>query len=103
MTNIVSISKELLKSPALKSAIHKATFRLMPMLVILYVVAFLNRTNVGFAEASLNTDKGISAAAYALGAGIFFIGYAIFEIPSNLMLKKVGAKIWLNGSPTSTA
>jgi len=90
-----STSKELLESPALKSAVHKATFRLMPMLVILYVVAFLDRTNVGFAEAALEADKGISAGAYALGAGIFFIGYAIFEIPSNLMLKKVGAKIWL--------
>ncbi|WP_113716962.1 MFS transporter [Arthrobacter dokdonensis] len=95
MTNLTSTSKELLESPALKSAVHKATFRLMPMLVILYVVAFLDRTNVGFAEAALQTDKGVSAGAYALGAGIFFIGYAIFEIPSNLMLKKVGAKIWL--------
>ncbi|NVM98245.1 MFS transporter [Arthrobacter sp. SDTb3-6] len=95
MTNLTSTSKELLESPALKSAVRKATFRLMPMLVILYVVAFMDRTNVGFAEAALETDKGISAGAYALGAGIFFIGYAIFEIPSNLMLKKVGAKIWL--------
>ncbi|RAN74847.1 MFS transporter [Bacillus sp. SRB_336] len=95
MTNLTSTSKELLESPALKSAVHKATFRLMPMLVILYVVAFLDRTNVGFAEAALEADKGISAGAYALGAGIFFIGYAIFEIPSNLMLKRVGAKIWL--------
>jgi len=95
MTSLTSTSKELLESPALKSAVHKATFRLMPMLVILYVVAFLDRTNVGFAEAALQTDKGVSAGAYALGAGIFFIGYAIFEIPSNLMLKKVGAKIWL--------
>ncbi|NVM93753.1 MFS transporter [Arthrobacter wenxiniae] len=95
MTSLTSTSKELLESPALKSAVHKATFRLMPMLVILYVVAFLDRTNVGFAEAALQTDKGVSAGAYALGAGILFIGYAIFEIPSNLMLKKVGAKIWL--------
>ncbi|PYI69059.1 MFS transporter [Arthrobacter livingstonensis] len=95
MTNLTNTGKELLESPALKSAVHKATFRLMPMLVILYVVAFLDRTNVGFAEAALEADKGISAGAYALGAGIFFIGYAIFEIPSNLMLKKVGAKIWL--------
>ncbi|WGW11872.1 MFS transporter [Saxibacter everestensis] len=88
-------SNVLLDSPVLKSAISKASRRLMPMLVILYVVAFLDRTNVGFAEAALEADKGITAGAYALGAGIFFIGYAIFEIPSNLMLKKVGAKIWL--------
>ena len=67
----------------------------MPMLVILYVVAFLDRTNVGFAEAALEVDKGITAGAYALGAGIFFIGYALFEIPSNLLLTKFGAKVWL--------
>jgi sugar phosphate permease len=67
----------------------------MPMIVILYVIAFLDRTNVGFAETGLGTDRGVSAGAFALGAGIFFIGYAIFEIPSNLMLKRTGAKFWL--------
>ena len=77
-------TKELLDSPVLKSAISKASKRLMPMLVILYIVAFLDRTNVGFAEAALEVDRGITAGAYALGAGIFFIGYALFEIPSNL-------------------
>ncbi|MBG0737879.1 MFS transporter [Paeniglutamicibacter antarcticus] len=88
-------SRELLESPVLKAAISKAAKRLMPMLVILYVVSFLDRTNVGFAEAALKTDRGVGAGAFALGAGIFFIGYAIFEIPSNLLLKKIGAKIWL--------
>src|SRR6476469_5818128 len=90
-----STTKELLDSPVLKSAISKASRRLMPMLVILYVVAFLDRTNVGFSEAALGVDKGISAGAFALGAGIFFIGYALFEIPSNLLLTKFGAKVWL--------
>lgn len=85
----------LLASPHLASGIKKATFRLMPMLIILYFVAFLDRTNVGFAEAAMETDRGISAGAYALGAGIFFIGYAIFEIPSNLLLNKFGARFWL--------
>ena len=88
-------SNDLLESPVLKSAIRKAVARLLPMLVILYVIAFLDRTNVGFAQAGLGTDRGVSAGAFALGAGIFFIGYAIFEIPSNLMLKRVGAKFWL--------
>lgn len=88
-------SRELLESPVLKSAISKAAKRLMPMLVILYVVSFLDRTNVGFAEKALEMDRGISASAYAFGAGFFFVGYAIFEIPSNLLLEKVGAKIWL--------
>lgn len=80
---------------ALDSAIKKAAKHLMPMLVILYFVAFLDRTNVGFAEEALKIDRGISAGAFALGAGIFFIGYAIFEIPSNLLLKKFGARFWL--------
>jgi sugar phosphate permease len=88
-------SKELLDRPVLKSAISKATRRLLPMLVILYIVAFLDRTNVGFAETGLQTNRGVSEGAFALGAGIFFIGYAIFEIPSNLALRRVGAKLWL--------
>ena len=82
-------------SPALKSAISKAARHLMPMLVILYFVAFLDRTNIGFAQEALAVDRGISEGAFALGAGIFFIGYAIFEIPSNLLLKKFGARFWL--------
>lgn len=88
-------TQTLLASPSLASGIRKATFRLMPMLIILYFVAFLDRTNVGFAEAALEIDRGITAGAYALGAGIFFIGYAIFEIPSNLLLDKFGARFWL--------
>ena len=93
MSLTAASTKELLDSPVLKSAISKASFRLMPMLVILYVVAFLDRTNVGFSEAALGVDKGISAGAFALGAGIFFICYALFEIPSNLLLTKFGAKV----------
>lgn len=82
-------------NPELKSAISKAARHLMPMLVILYFVAFLDRTNVGFAEEALQVDRGVSDGAFALGAGIFFIGYALFEIPSNLLLKKFGARFWL--------
>lgn len=84
-----------LESPHLASGIRKATTRLMPMLVILYFVAFLDRTNVGFAEDALQVDRGVSAAAFALGAGIFFVGYALFEIPSNLLLDRYGARFWL--------
>lgn len=91
----LTASKELLRDPVLASAISKASRRLMPMLVILYIIAFLDRTNVGFAAEALKVDRGVSAGAYALGAGIFFIGYALFEIPSNLMLNRVGAKYWL--------
>ncbi|MBC7725089.1 MAG: MFS transporter [Burkholderiaceae bacterium] len=95
MSAPTEVHRDHMKDPVLRSAIRKASFRLMPMLVILYVVAFLDRTNVGFAEAALEMDRGISAGAYALGAGIFFIGYALFEIPSNLLLNKFGAKFWL--------
>lgn len=95
MSTNTSDAKALLSSPHLASGIKKATFRLMPMLIILYFVAFLDRTNVGFAEEALSVDRGITAGAYALGAGIFFIGYAIFEIPSNLLLDKFGARFWL--------
>jgi MFS family permease len=91
----LSASKELLRDPVLASAISKASRRLMPMLVILYIVSFLDRTNVGFAADALEVDRGVSAGAYALGAGIFFVGYALFEIPSNLILNRVGAKFWL--------
>ena len=91
----IATTNKPLVSPVLNSAISKAARHLMPMLVILYVVSFLDRTNVGFAEDALGTDRGVSAGAFALGAGIFFIGYALFEIPSNLLLRKVGAKIWL--------
>ncbi|WP_232466217.1 MULTISPECIES: MFS transporter [unclassified Diaminobutyricimonas] len=92
-TNVGTV--DVLNNPTLKSAISKAARHLMPMLCILYFVGFLDRTNVGFAQEALQVDRGISAGAFALGAGIFFIGYAIFEIPSNLLLKKFGARFWL--------
>src|SRR5690606_25877473 len=91
----ITAAQGLLTDPHLTSGIRKATFRLMPMLIILYFIAFLDRTNVGFAEAAMEVDRGITAGAYALGAGIFFIGYALFEIPSNLLLDKFGARFWL--------
>ncbi|MDW5266236.1 MULTISPECIES: MFS transporter [Acidobacteriaceae] len=61
----------------------------------MYVVSFLDRANVGFAKQALQQSLGISAAAYALGAGLFFITYALFEIPSNLIMQKVGARVWM--------
>ena len=69
--------------------------RLIPFLLLMYIIAFLDRSNLSFAKAEFNVDYGISASAYALGAGLFFAGYAIFEIPSNIMLHKVGASWWL--------
>lgn len=83
-------------APALDRAVSKATVRLLPFLALMLVLAFLDRANIGFAKIAYQADTGISDAAYALGAGIFFIGYALFEVPSNLILHRVGARVWLS-------
>ncbi|MDR5882625.1 MFS transporter [Caballeronia sp. LZ032] len=69
--------------------------RLLPFLLLMYVLAFLDRANIGFAQKALQQDTGLSNAAFAFGAGVFFIGYAIFEVPSNLLLHRVGARLWM--------
>ncbi|MCX5537933.1 MFS transporter [Paraburkholderia sp. CNPSo 3076] len=83
-------------SPACNAAIRKCLLRLLPFLVLMYVIAFIDRANVGFAKATLQTDTGLSNAAFAFGAGIFFISYAIFEVPSNLALHRFGARLWMS-------
>ena len=80
----------------LASAVRKARLRLAPFLALMFSLAMLDRSNVGFVKQALQLDANIGAAAYALGAGMFFIGYAVFEIPSNLMLQRLGAKVWLS-------
>ena len=80
----------------LELASGKALRRLGPFLALMFAISIADRTNVGFAKEALKVDIGIGDAAYALGAGVFFIGYAIFEIPSNLILHRVGAKVWLS-------
>ncbi len=80
----------------LAAAVRKARLRLAPFLALMFAMAMLDRSNVGFVKQALQLDANLNSAAYALGAGIFFIGYAVFEIPSNLMLHRVGAKIWLS-------
>jgi sugar phosphate permease len=76
-------------------ATKKVFRRLLPFLLLMYVIAFLDRSNVSFAQQEFEADFGISAASYAFGAGLFFVGYAIFEVPSNILLHKVGARWWL--------
>lgn len=73
----------------------RARRRLIPFLFLLYVVAYLDRINVGFAALQMNRALGLSATAYGLGAGIFFISYVAFEVPSNLILARIGARIWI--------
>jgi ACS family tartrate transporter-like MFS transporter len=65
------------------------------LIVVAYLVAYIDRTNVAFAALTMNKDLGISAYMYGLGAGIFFLGYALFEVPSNIVLEKVGARLWI--------
>lgn len=77
------------------SGYRKATLRIVPFLFVCYFFAFLDRVNVGFAKLHMLSDLQLSEAVYGLGAGIFFIGYFIFEVPSNLILHRVGARLWI--------
>ncbi|MGW6174145.1 MFS transporter [Arthrobacter sp. NPDC055138] len=78
------------------AVINKLIFRrIMPLLIAAYVMAFLDRTNIGMAKDRLEIDLGISATAYGIGAGLFFLTYALSEIPSNLIMHKVGARFWI--------
>ncbi len=74
---------------------RKLAWRLLPPLYLIYILAYLDRMNVGFAQLQMKESLQFTDTIYGLGAGIFFIGYTLFEIPSNLILEKVGAKIWL--------
>lgn len=80
---------------ALDAAGTKVRRRLVPFLFLLYIVAYLDRINVGFAALQMNEALGFSAEVYGLGAGIFFLSYTLFEIPSNIILAKVGARRWI--------
>jgi sugar phosphate permease len=78
-----------------RQATKRVFRRLVPFLLLMYVIAFLDRSNVSFAQDEWQANAGISAASYSFGAGLFFAGYAIFEVPSNLLLHRVGARWWL--------
>jgi MFS transporter, ACS family, tartrate transporter len=77
------------------STIAKVSKRLVPFLIVCYFVAYLDRVNVGFAALTMNQDLGLSQTAFGFGAGIFFIAYFIFEVPSNLLLERFGARKWI--------
>jgi ACS family tartrate transporter-like MFS transporter len=78
-----------------KELYRKISLRLIPFMMLLYLVAFLDRVNIGFAALTMNKDVGLSPYIYGWGAGIFFFGYFIFEVPSNVILEKVGARLWI--------
>ncbi|MSU48660.1 MAG: MFS transporter [Opitutus sp.] len=74
---------------------RKIFLRLIPLLIVLYIISYLDRVNVGFAALTMNKDLGLSSTIYGRGAGIFFIGYCLFEVPSNLLMVRVGARRWI--------
>ena len=74
---------------------RKVDLRIVPFLFLCYILAYLDRVNVGFAKLQMLTDLSLSDAAFATGAGIFFIGYFFFEVPSNVLMKKFGARMWI--------
>ncbi|SOY43511.1 putative metabolite transport protein NicT [Cupriavidus taiwanensis] len=78
-----------------KRAYSKVFWRIMPFLMLCYVVAYLDRVNVGFAKLQMGQDLAFSETVFGLGAGLFFIGYFLFELPSNLLMHKIGARIWI--------
>jgi ACS family tartrate transporter-like MFS transporter len=78
-----------------RTAIAKATRRIVPFLILIYFLNFLDRVNVGHAALTMNADLGLSATAFGLGSGLFFLGYCLFEVPSNLILHRVGARVWI--------
>jgi ACS family tartrate transporter-like MFS transporter len=77
------------------ATMRKVAWRLVPFLCLIYVVAFIDRINIGFAALTMSKDLGLTPAMFGLGAGIFFIGYFLFEVPSNLILHRVGARRWI--------
>lgn len=79
----------------IKAMYHKITWKLIPFLCFCYLAAYLDRINIGFAKLQMLSQLQFSETAFGLGAGLFFVGYILFEVPSNLVLEKVGAKIWI--------
>ena len=75
--------------------LRKITWRIVPFIMILYLIAYIDRVNIGFAAITMKEDLGFTASILGFGAGIFFLGYFLFEVPSNIILHKVGARIWI--------
>jgi MFS transporter, ACS family, tartrate transporter len=78
-----------------RSTMRKVYWRLLPLTILTYFLCYLDRINVGFAALTMNKDLGLDAATYGMAAGAFFWGYFLFEVPSNIILEKVGARIWI--------
>jgi len=85
-----------MKNETFESAVYrKVTWRLLPYLFLCYILAYVDRVNVGFAKLQMQQDLGMTETVYGLGAGIFFIGYFLFEVPANMIMQKIGARRWI--------
>src|SRR5512135_3544285 len=94
--NPVPVTSLATEAPDLEARTYaRVDRRLMPFLFLCYILAYLDRVNVGFAKLQMTQDLSLSDAAFATGAGIFFVGYFLFEVPSNILLKKLGARAWI--------
>jgi len=82
------------EDPQIASIVRKVTRHLMPLLGFMYLIAYIDRQNIGYAKLQMVGDLGLTETSYGLGASLFFIGYLVFELPSNLLLAKVGARLW---------
>ena len=92
----MQVAKDETQASAFEEALYrKVAWRLIPLLLLCYVVAYLDRVNVGFAKLQMMDQLGFSDTIYGLGAGMFFIGYFLFEVPSNIILHRVGARVWI--------
>ena len=78
-----------------RRTLRKISWRIVPFIMLLYFIAYIDRVNIGFASLTMNKDIGLSSAAFGFGAGIFFFGYFLFEVPSNVILHRVGARLWI--------
>ncbi len=78
-----------------KRTLRRITWRIVPFIMLLYLIAYIDRVNIGFAALTMKEDLGFTASVLGFGAGIFFLGYFLFEVPSNIILHKVGARIWI--------
>src|SRR5258708_16133469 len=97
-TNEIGTASEVVLTAAIgieKRRIRKLQLRLLPFLLLLYVVAFIDRINIGFAALTMNKDMGLNSQQFGFAAGIFFFRYFLCEVPSNLLLHKIGARVWI--------
>ncbi|CAG4914339.1 Quinolone resistance transporter [Paraburkholderia gardini] len=90
MTSTFATSTDLLDS-----AVSKVKRHVLPLFLLMFIANYIDRVNIGFANAHMQTDLGLGAAAYGFGSGLFFVGYALFEVPSNVLMQKYGARAWL--------